>query len=250
MSSRSFNPKATALATVGRARRMGRVGRLAAFGVAGATLTATWAAGVADVSGSNPQNSLSTPIVAGAPTSSTDRFASAVSAGPNTTFNVDFIGRWGRFPDADADGAAFADPSVDYELFEIDLVSFTAGSYFVEVGMLPSPQPAGLTAMQVEFVIDDLPCATADLDAQLAANRETLYADNIDNSVVFDGLNFGTTHCVGVEASGIDTAPEPDVTLVADDPAGSFVLRAEASTSSNVTLPTFVAIVNEYDPTP
>jgi hypothetical protein len=223
-----------------------RLASVAAFGTAGVLLTATWAAGVVSTPADDGTNSLSTPIVAGAPSSSTDRFSEAVNAGPDTTFNVDFVGRWGRFPDSDTDGAGAADPSVDYELFEIDLTDFTAGTYFVQIGMLPTPQPSGLTAMQVEFVIDDQPCATADLAGQAAGNRKVLFADNIDNSVVFSNLAFNTTQCVGVLASGVDTVPEPDVDLVADDPDASFVLRTTASTSSNVVLPTFVAIVNEH----
>ena len=66
----------------------------------------------------------------------------------------------------------------------------------------------------------------------------TLYADTVDNSVVFPKLtdDLGPAYCVGIRATGTD---------LADDVDGTFIRRA-ASGAWAGQMPTFVAIVNEH----
>lgn len=227
----------TPLRFASRASR--RVWSWAAFGTVGLVLTATWAAGVANTSGTAGTVGVSDPIVASAPSSSTDRFANAVAVGQDTSFPVNFSGRWGVIPNDTTGGG---DP-VHYEMFLVDLTSFTTGNYFVEIGLKPTPPPAGFTALQVEWVIDSVGvaenCTNADLAtaSATAANRKTLYADNLDNSVVFNNLAFNTRHCVGVIATN---------TTIADDVDGTFVRRNATGGSFSGTMPSFIAIVNEH----
>lgn len=218
-----------------------RLTSFAAFGVAGVMLTATWAAGVASSPAANSTAGAGAAIVAGAPASGTDRFASAVALGPDTALTVNFSGRWGLVPNT------AANPTVDYELFDIDLsnASFDTGTYFVEVGILPTPLPAGFTAIQVEWFIDDVACATSDFTPDVdytgaagTVDFVTMYADTVDNSVVFPSLtdDIGPNFCVGVKATGA---------AIANDTDGTFIRRA-ASGAWAGTMPTFVAIVNEH----
>jgi hypothetical protein len=227
-----------------------RIWSWAAFGTVGLVLTATWAAGVANAPGANSLNTSSSPLVAGAPDNNTDRFDGTVALGPDTSLTVNFSGRWGVLPNA-AGGA-----NNDYQLFDVDLsdAEFDTGNYFIEVGLLATPVPAGFTVFQMDFLIDDDACATADFDPaadydavvgsdpDALAPGETvvsrvLFSDNLDNSVVFPNLtdDLGPNYCVGVAATG--TSP-------ADDTAGTFVRRADPDVA--VTMPTFVAIVNEH----
>lgn len=228
---------ATPLRFASRASR--RVWSWAAFGTVGLVLTATWAAGVANTSGTAGTVGSSAPIVASAPSSSTDRFASAVAVGHDTSFPVNFSGRWAVVPTE----TAAAGDTANYEMFLVDLTSFTTGNYFVEIGLKPTPPPAGFTALQVEWVIDSVgvaeTCAQADLAtaSATASNKKTLYADNLDNSVVFNNLAFNTRHCIGVIATG---------TAIADDVDGTFIRRNATGGTFVGTMPSFVAIVNEH----
>lgn len=227
-----------------------RVWSWAIFGTVGLVLTGTWAAGVASAPGANNVNNASSPLVAGAPDNNTDRFDGAVALGPDTSLTVNFTGRWGVLPNA-AGGA-----NADYQLFDVILSdpAFDNGTYFVEVGLLATPAPAGFTVYQLKFLIDDDACATADwdtaadYDAAIGLDPENLgagetvasrvlFSDNLDNSVVFPNLtdNLGPLYCVGVAAT--NTSP-------ASDTAGTFIRRADPNVA--VTLPTLVAIVNEH----
>jgi hypothetical protein len=218
-----------------------RIWSWAAFGAVGLVLTATWAAGVANTSGTAGTVASSDPIVAAAPSSSTDRFAAAVAVGQDASFPADFSGRWAVIPN-DATISPGTD-TVNYEMFFIDLTTFTTGNYFVEIGLKPTPPPAGFTALQVEWVIDEVgvaeTCANADLAAAsaTASKRKTLYADNLDNSVVFNNLAFNTRHCIGVIATN---------TALADDVDGTFMRRNATGGTFVGTMPSFVAIVNEH----
>lgn len=229
-----------------------RLTPIVAFGGAGVLLTSTWAAGVASSPGANSVNSASAPLVAGAPDNNTDRFDGTVALGPDGAagLTVNFSGRWGVLPDT------AANPTVHYELFDIDLsdAQFDTGNYFVEIGLLATPVPANFTVLQVDWVIDDEACASADFTgfdaaytAALAADPDdiqpgevvadrVLFADNLDNSVIFPNLTdaLSESYCVGVEATGV---------LLAADPAGTFVRRVDTSA---VTMPSFVAIVNQH----
>jgi hypothetical protein len=230
----------TIFKVLGQSKRLTSV---AAFGTAGVLLTATWAAGVVDTDATAGTPTPGAAISAAAPASNTDRFASAVTAGVDAGFPVDFSGRWGVIPDDDDGGA----DTTDYELFNIDLsnAAFDSGTYFVEVGILPDPVPSGFSALQVEWIIDDEACVDADwtpdvdyTGASGTVDVQTLYADTVDNSVVFPELTkaLGPAYCVGVRSTG--TSP-------ADDPDGTFIRRA-ASGAWAGQMPTFVAIVNEH----
>ncbi|MEX2255931.1 MAG: hypothetical protein WEC34_10890 [Acidimicrobiia bacterium] len=217
-----------------------RLTSIAAFGAAGMLLTATWAAGVASSPAANTTAANSSPVVAGAPAGADDRFADAIAIGEDTGLTIDFDGLWGVLPE---DTFAGDDPSADYELFDVDLAGLDDGTYFVEVGLLPTTpaSPDGFIALQINWVIAPAACVDATTTDSLAtragtaANVKTLYADNLDNSVVFPNLEENTQHCIGVLSSGTAT-----------DTAGTFIRRAESGVTFDGELPSFVAIVNQH----
>jgi hypothetical protein len=224
-----------------------RVVAFSAFGISGLALAATWAASVQATTPGTAVGGESAAIDVTLPTGTTPELESAIALGGDTSLPISFTGRWGNIPvDVVAGGADDPDTVAsdttagDYELFEIDLTGIQDGvrDFFLELTL--GNEPDDFTALQIEFVKVDLPCATADLDNTGADGylNETLFIDKTDSTAVMDFQNASAdVMCIGV--ADTDGA-------AAQNDTGTYIRRNADDTSTPNPMPTFTAILGEY----
>jgi len=209
-------PGIDAAAATRRLRRR-RARTWLAFGLVGLMMGAVWAVGIAtstatvDTGGAAPATQVF-GTAAGA--SSTSQYAGLVSA--NTPLTIGFRGRWGRV-------------AADTPMFDVDLTA-EAGTYFVEVNL--NNNPAGWSALQLEFHIVNTTCALADsADWASPAASSVMAIESEDASAVFASLASGTAYCIGIEA----------ITPKANDTAGTYIRRPSGSATPDA--PVFAALL-------